>query len=74
MGREPNGPEEHIWRSFQHWVDSSFLVQQEAEIRGTQFSRGQVHGSKLGCMRGYLDEEDPRRIVQVTLGAYCDLS
>ena len=54
-------------------MDSSFLVQQEAEIRGTQFSRGQVYGSKFGCMRGFLDEEDPGRVVLVTLGAYCDL-
>jgi len=47
----------------------SFLVQKEAKIRGTQFSRGRVYGSKFGCMRGYIDEEDPSRVVWVTLGA-----
>ena len=73
LNREPNGQKEHIWRDLQYRVDSSFLVQQEVEICGTQFSRGRVHGSKLGCMRGYLDEEDPHRIVRVALGAYCDL-
>ena len=73
LGREPNGPKEHIWRDLQYRVDSNFLVQQEAEIRGTQFCGGRVHGSKLGCMGGYLDEEDPRWIVRVALGAYCDL-
>ena len=73
LGREPNKPEEHIWRYLQHWIYSSFLVQQEAEIRGTQFTRGRVYGSKFGCMRGYMDEEDPRQIVRVTFGAYRDL-
>ena len=73
LGREPNGQKEHIWRDFQYRVDSSFLVQQEVEIHGTQFSRGRVYGSEFGCMRGYLDEEDPRRFVQVAFGAYSDL-
>ncbi len=40
LGREPNEHNEHIWRDLQYRVDSSFLVQQEVEIRGTQFSRG----------------------------------
>ena len=73
LGREPNGPKEHIWRDLQDPINSSFLVQQEAEIRGTQFRRGRVYGSKLACMRGYMDEEDSGRVVRVALGAYCDL-
>eukprot|EP00253_Pinus_taeda_P031213 PITA_31213 len=52
LGRKPNGQKEHIRRGLQYWINSSFLVQQEAEIRGTQFSRGRVYGSKFGCKRG----------------------
>ena len=73
LGRESNRQKEHIWRDFQYHVDNSFLVQQEAEIHGTQFSRGRVYGSKFGYMRGYMDEEDPGWVVRVTLGAYYDL-
>ena len=73
LGREPNGKKEHIWRDFQYRFYSSFLVQQEVEIRGTHFSRGRVYGSEFGCIRGYMDEEDPDRVVQFRLRAYCDL-
>ena len=73
LGREPNGKKEHIWRDLQYRVDRSFLVQQEVEICGTQFSRGRVYDSEFGFMRGYMDEEDLGRVVRVTLGAYCDL-
>ena len=73
LGREPNRQKEHIRRVLQYQVNNSFLVQQEEEICGTQFSRDRVYGSKFGYMRGYMDEEDPGRVVWVTLGAYCDL-
>eukprot|EP00253_Pinus_taeda_P029612 PITA_29612 len=48
LGREPNGQKEHIRRDLQYWINS-FLVQQETEIRGTQFSGGRVYGSKLAA-------------------------
>ena len=73
LGREPNGQKEHIRRGLQYWIDNSFLAQQEVEIRGTQFSRGRVYGSKFGCMRGYMDEEDPSWFVRFSFGSYCDL-
>ena len=73
LGREPSGQKEHIWRDFQYQVNNSFLVQQEVEIRGTQFSKGRVYGSEFGYMRGYMDEEYPSRVIQFTLRFYCDL-
>ena len=73
IGREPNRQKEHIWRDFQYRVDNSSLVPQEVEIRGTQFSRGRVHGNKFGCMQGYMDEEDYGRVVRFTLRSYCDI-
>ena len=73
LGRDPNRQKEHIWRDFQYRVNNSFLVQQEANIHGTQFSKGRVYGSDFGCMRGYMDEEDPGWVVRFTLRAYCDL-
>ena len=73
LGREPNGKKENIWRDFQYRFNNIFLVQQEEEIRDTQFSRGRVYGSEFGCMRGYMDEEDLGRVIRFTLRAYCDL-
>ena len=73
IGQEPNGQKEHIWRDIQYWVYNSFLVQQEIEIRGTQFSGGRVHGNKFGYMRGYMDEENPGWVVRFTLRSYCDI-
>ena len=73
LGREPNRQKENIRRCLQYWIDNSFLVQQEVEIRGTQFSGGRVYGSKFGCMRGYMDEEDPGWFVRFSFGSYCDL-
>jgi len=51
LGREPNGQKEHIWRDLQYRVDNSFLVQQETEIRGTQFSRGRVYAASLAACK-----------------------
>ena len=45
LGRNSIRHKKNMRRDLQHRIDSSFLVQQEGEICGTQFSRGRVHGS-----------------------------
>ena len=41
--------------------------------RSVALSGGRVHGSKFGCMRGYMDEEDPGRFVRFSFRSHGDI-
>ena len=52
LGRQCGRMKERFQMLFQFGLDSSVVVQSEAEVRCTEYCKGQVHGSQFGQLRG----------------------